>query len=242
MVKFLELIVLRSLTSISGQQRERAMVSGWMPPSDFEAPYSASQSLRSLSGSQEAVSDGKELWHIMLPSEMEPSTFDLVPLNSMMNQEPVLVCNGNKFAFRLERTSMRSKTFLVPVDGRAGFTPTVNHIRKTLRLERAAELPSPQKNKAAPLDGCDVSNFHRSIPKQPHRLILKCHPIGDVKRPVKNRYKPGARHGARPPRIPVGAGAAPLRTKRKSSERDIGPSDVHTPLKKVRPEHGYKSG
>jgi hypothetical protein len=127
---------------------------------------------------------GKQIWHIIAPSDISLGSITEVALDAIQKRAPVLNRKGTDYVF-IEEFNRESVTAVLPT--RQGYEPVPQEVTKTLHLQQKVTLPNLSKKQA---DHATGSSAAADI-AQPAVDVVKPQPKG-----LRMRYKPaGFGHG-----------------------------------------------
>jgi len=124
---------------------------------------------------------GKQLWHITVPSTVPIDSITEVAAESVQNGKPVLSHNGSDYGLVPEVEGENGKeTLLLPNSKSQDYRDANTKIVRTLHLQQMVQLPSFSHRSGLPNGVTKPPNTYKKVVRQqPEGLRMRYRPFGD---------------------------------------------------------------
>ena len=234
--------------------RSQRPIPAYRAPPDFEP---AAISLGDAPSAEKVFStarlDGKELWHIVLPSSVPVSALKEIPAQGILNGLKFLSHDDSDYSL-VRHGEAVARALLIPSHTDDLFTPVKTPFAKSLRLQQLVKVPTHAVNPALRPSSSEVPKKKRN--QQPEGLRMRYQPFGipdssivepgadsdPSEQPVNpNQPKMAASQFKPPPETLVDKSTGQKEKKKKRKHGEIAPSAPVTPsstqMKKQRRDH-----
>ena len=165
----------------------RRPIPAYQAPPDFEP---AAISLGDAPSAERLFStarlEGKELWHIVLPSFVPVSALKELPPQGILDESKFLSHDDSDYGLVPHRESS-ARFLLIPSHADNLFTPVNTAFAKSLRLQQLVKVPSHSVNPELRASASELSKKKRN--QQPEGLRMRYQPFGV---PDSSIVEPGA--------------------------------------------------
>ncbi|KAK4549182.1 hypothetical protein LTR36_007640 [Oleoguttula mirabilis] len=156
-----------------------------IPAQPFETPagYVPVDMERPATGTPYSTASlaGKQIWHIIAPSDVPLSSVTEVALDAIQSGRPLLTHNGVEYTLNEDAAGNEQEAVLLP--GNDGYMATQQRVEKTLHLQQKITLPNLSTRQASLTTGSaaagDIAQASvQTIRPQPKGLRMRYKPSG----------------------------------------------------------------